>query len=182
MTRKGREALPGRSDSLSAAGQMGEETAGRSGKGHDFDGATGDIIGMCIEVHETPGPGFREITYQRALRLEIEARALDFSREQNIPIYHKGRKIDTRCAEIKRLINTVRDQTPEEARPQESAARPAERAFASFATPSRRSWSEPVPHGQEPRGGSDTLVMEPFASFYPFRALRVTHAPNIRAE
>jgi hypothetical protein len=74
MTRKGREALPGRSDSLSAAGQVGEETAGRSGKGYDFDDATGDIIGVCIELHETPCPGFREITHQLPLRLELETR------------------------------------------------------------------------------------------------------------
>jgi len=159
MTRKGWEGLLGTSDSLSAAGQMGEEKAGRSRKGYDLDDATGEIIGACIEVHETLGPGFREITYQRALRLELEARGLDFSREESIPIYYKGRKIDTRrvefiveeClveikaksefdpedyvqalsylkasgygvgllvnfgtrrAEIKRLVNTVRDQVP----------------------------------------------------------------------
>jgi hypothetical protein len=102
---------------------------------------------------------------------------LDFSREQNIPIHYKGRKIDTRCGEIARLINTVRDQTPEEARPQECATRPAERGFASFATPSRRSWSESVPHGEEPRGRRDTRVMEPFASFSPIRGFAFHTSP-----
>ncbi len=72
------------------------EKAGRSHKGYDFDDATSKIIGACIEVHKTLGSGFREITYQRALRLELEAKGLDFSREENIPIYYKGRKIDTR--------------------------------------------------------------------------------------
>jgi len=72
------------------------EKAGLSRKGYDFDDGTGDIIGACIEVHKTLGSGFREITYQRALRLELEARGLDFSREENVPIYYKGRKIDTR--------------------------------------------------------------------------------------
>jgi hypothetical protein len=73
MMRKGREALPGTSDSLSDAGQVCEETAGRTGKGYEFDDVTGNIIGVCIELHETPGPGFREIRYQPPLRLVLEA-------------------------------------------------------------------------------------------------------------
>jgi len=87
MTRKEPEEATGRRD---------EAMAGQSYKGYDFDDATGAIIGACIEVHKTLGPGFREITYQRALRLELEASGLDFSREENIPIYYKGKKIDTR--------------------------------------------------------------------------------------
>lgn len=70
--------------------------SGRSHKGYDFDDATGDIIGACIEVHKTLGPGFREITYQRALALELEAKGLDYGREEKIPIYYKDRHIDTR--------------------------------------------------------------------------------------
>lgn len=37
-----------------------------------------------------------EKTYQRALELELSARGLEYNREVNIPIYFKGRKIDTR--------------------------------------------------------------------------------------
>jgi GxxExxY protein len=47
-------------------------------------------------VHETLGPGFREITYQRALALELAACGLDFLREEDIPVYYKDSKIDTR--------------------------------------------------------------------------------------
>jgi GxxExxY protein len=71
-------------------------TSGRSNKGYDFDDATGAIIGACIDVHKSLGPGFREITYQRALALESEAAGLEYSREEKIPIYHKGTHIDTR--------------------------------------------------------------------------------------
>ena len=57
-------------------------TSGRSHKGYDFDDATGAIIGACIDVHKSLGPGFREITYQRALALELEAAGLEYSGEQ----------------------------------------------------------------------------------------------------
>jgi GxxExxY protein len=70
--------------------------AGRSTKGYDFDDITGEIIGACIEVHRNLGPGFQEVTYQRALALELQARSLDFVREEKIPVYYKGKQIDTR--------------------------------------------------------------------------------------
>jgi len=76
--------------------QSDKGAAGYSRRGYDFDDATGGIIGACIEVHRTLGPGFREITYQRALALELEASGLDFVREEDIPIYYKDREIDTR--------------------------------------------------------------------------------------
>ena len=37
-----------------------------------------------------------EVTYQRALAMELEARRLEFSREVKIPVYYKGKQIDTR--------------------------------------------------------------------------------------
>lgn len=70
--------------------------AGESTKGYDFRDVTGKIIGAAIEVHRTLGPGFMEVTYQRALAVELEVAGLDFVREENIPIYYKGRHIDTR--------------------------------------------------------------------------------------
>ncbi len=70
--------------------------AGRSTKGYDFDDITSEIIGACIEVHRNLGAGFQEITYQRALALELQARSIDFVREEKIPVYYKGKQIDTR--------------------------------------------------------------------------------------
>jgi GxxExxY protein len=96
MTRKEPEKASGPSDSTGGVERRDEAKAGQSYKGYDFDDATGAVIGACIEVHRTLGPGFREITYQRALRLELQAKGLDFSREESIPIYYKGKKIDTR--------------------------------------------------------------------------------------
>ena len=96
MARKEPGEASERRDSAGGIDRRDEGKAGQSYKGYDFDDATGSVIGACIEVHKTLGPGFREITYQRALRLELQASGLDFSREENIPIYYKGKKIDTR--------------------------------------------------------------------------------------
>jgi len=96
MTRRGAQRPAAKRHPPNVDERTGQGGAGRSHRGYDFDDATGDIIGACIEVHRTLGPGFREITYQRALRMELEARGLDFSREEKIPIHYKGKKIDTR--------------------------------------------------------------------------------------
>ena len=42
------------------------------------------------------GPGFQEVTYQRALALELQVGSLDFVREEKVPVYYKGKQIDTR--------------------------------------------------------------------------------------
>ena len=67
-----------------------------STKGYDFNDETSRIIQACVEVHKNLGPGFQEVTYQRALALELQVLGLDFSREVKIPVYYKGREIDKR--------------------------------------------------------------------------------------
>ena len=57
---------------------------------------TYSAIGAAMEVHNTLGPGFLEVTYQRALAIELKARAIPFCREEWIPIHYKGLKIDKR--------------------------------------------------------------------------------------
>jgi GxxExxY protein len=44
-------------------------------------------------VHNTLGPGFEEVFYQRALAREFAARDLDFEREVEIPVHYKGEKL-----------------------------------------------------------------------------------------
>ena len=56
----------------------------RSYRGYDFS-LTEKILGACIEVHRTLGPGFQEIIYQRALELELAAAGLEFEREVEVP-------------------------------------------------------------------------------------------------
>jgi GxxExxY protein len=56
---------------------------------------TGRILKCAIEVHKTLGPGFQEVVYQRALAKELEAEGLA-TREEWVPIFYKGEKLDTR--------------------------------------------------------------------------------------
>lgn len=51
------------------------------------------IIAAALEVHRTPGPGFREIVYQRALALELPAHGIECEREVWIPVMYKDRQI-----------------------------------------------------------------------------------------
>jgi GxxExxY protein len=67
------------------------------GEEHLVDsGLTRRIIGCAMEVHRVLGNGFQEVVYQRALALEMTAKALEFSREQEMPVYYKGTEVATR--------------------------------------------------------------------------------------
>ncbi|MCX6344415.1 MAG: GxxExxY protein [Armatimonadetes bacterium] len=67
-----------------------------SEKGYDFGKDTSGIIGAAIETHKELGAGFQEVVYQRALALELEAAGIEFTREVNVPVFYKGKHIDTR--------------------------------------------------------------------------------------
>jgi GxxExxY protein len=60
------------------------------------DPLTHAIIGCAMKVHSALGNGFQEIIYQRALAIEMEKQGLDFSREQEMPIFYDGIDIGTR--------------------------------------------------------------------------------------
>jgi GxxExxY protein len=47
-------------------------------------------------VHRTLGNGFQEVIYQRALEIELEENNIEFSREFEMPIHYKQRRIGTR--------------------------------------------------------------------------------------
>ena len=57
---------------------------------------TGRIIKAAYEVHNNLKNGFQEVVYQRALAMEMSTSGLEFKREEKIPVYYKGKKIDTR--------------------------------------------------------------------------------------
>ena len=73
------------------------------------------IIGFAMKVHNTLGPGFQEVIYQRCLAIELDRAGLAFEREQEHKIYYEGYDVGTRRAdfvvedaiiiEIKALIN-----------------------------------------------------------------------------
>jgi GxxExxY protein len=57
------------------------------------DPRTAAILAAAFEVHNTLGPGFEEVFYQRALHRELAARDLDVAREVEIEICYKGMRL-----------------------------------------------------------------------------------------
>jgi len=55
---------------------------------------TRKIIGCAMAVHSTLGNGFQEVIYQRALAIEMESQKLSFSREHEMDIFIKIKKLE----------------------------------------------------------------------------------------
>lgn len=53
-----------------------------------------DVIGACVEVHRTVGPGLLESAYHVCLAHELSLRGLDFEREKSLAIRYKGVELD----------------------------------------------------------------------------------------
>jgi GxxExxY protein len=49
------------------------------------------IIGICMEVHRTLGPGLLEIIYKDALEIEFKENNIPFEREKEFAINYKGK-------------------------------------------------------------------------------------------
>lgn len=68
-----------------------------------------------MKVHNTMGPGFQEVIYQRCLAIELERASLGFQREQEKTVYYENIEVGTRRAdfivedkvvvELKALVN-----------------------------------------------------------------------------
>lgn len=58
------------------------------------------VIGCAMNVHNTLGPGFQEVIYQRCLAIELEKAGLGFTREQDHIVYYKGIEVGTRRADF----------------------------------------------------------------------------------
>jgi GxxExxY protein len=46
-----------------------------------------------IEVHKTPGFGFLELVYQKAMFLELRKSGLEFKAQPQIPVNYKGNRV-----------------------------------------------------------------------------------------
>lgn len=57
---------------------------------------TKKIIGACMNVHNTLGPGFEEVIYQRALAQELIHSSIGFAREQWLTIKYNNIKVGTK--------------------------------------------------------------------------------------
>jgi GxxExxY protein len=49
------------------------------------------IIGICMEVHRTLGPGLLEIIYKDALEIEFKENNIPYEREKEFLIVYKGK-------------------------------------------------------------------------------------------
>ena len=61
-----------------------------------YSALTGRIIGCAMRVHSALGNGFQEVIYQRALKIEMADEGLDFSREHEMAVHYKGKKVGSR--------------------------------------------------------------------------------------
>jgi len=64
------------------------------------DELTYKIIGCAMKVHNTLGPGFQEVIYQRCLAIELQKVGLSFLREKEQKIYYEGTEVGTRRADF----------------------------------------------------------------------------------
>jgi GxxExxY protein len=58
-------------------------------------GLTDQVLAACIEVHRHLGPGLLESAYSLCLADELNQRGLTFVREHDIPVFYKGRPLDS---------------------------------------------------------------------------------------
>lgn len=58
------------------------------------------IIGCAMKVHNTLGPGFQEVIYQRCLKIEFLKADFSFAREKEQEIFYEGINVGTRRADF----------------------------------------------------------------------------------
>ena len=58
------------------------------------DRLTEQIIGMCIEVHRTLGPGLLESAYEECLCYELQHGGLKYRRQAPLSVEYKSVKLD----------------------------------------------------------------------------------------
>ena len=52
------------------------------------------VIGACIEIHRTIGPGLLESAYEECLCHELHLAGLKFERQKPLPVAYKGIQLD----------------------------------------------------------------------------------------
>jgi len=52
------------------------------------------VIGACIEIHKTLGPGLLESAYEECLCHELRLAGLGFERQRPLPVAYKGVQLD----------------------------------------------------------------------------------------
>ena len=52
------------------------------------------VLGMCIDVHKTLGPGLFESVYEEVISFELSQRQLSYERQKGIPVIYGDIKMD----------------------------------------------------------------------------------------
>ncbi|HNN07007.1 MAG TPA: GxxExxY protein [Leptospiraceae bacterium] len=55
---------------------------------------TDSVIGCCIEIHRTLGPGLLESVYEEVLSFELKEKGISFTRQQIVPVEYRGRVLE----------------------------------------------------------------------------------------
>jgi GxxExxY protein len=72
---------------------------------YEYSELSSTIIGCAMTVHSESSNGFQEVIYQRALEFEMSSQGIDFSREQEMPVYYKNNQIGMRRVDF--LIHRI---------------------------------------------------------------------------
>jgi GxxExxY protein len=64
------------------------------------DELTYAIIGCAMKVHNTMGPGFQEVIYQRCLAIEFTRANLNYKREQSQTVFYDNIEVGKRRADF----------------------------------------------------------------------------------
>lgn len=59
-----------------------------------YEAESGTVIGVCMEVHSTLGPGFLEPVYQESLHHEFRLREIPFQPEHKLRLKYKDFVLD----------------------------------------------------------------------------------------
>lgn len=58
------------------------------------------VIGAAIEVHKALGPGYPEIAYTNALRVELDAAGIAYHADARLPVQYKDKEVATTTADL----------------------------------------------------------------------------------
>lgn len=64
------------------------------------DKLTYAVIGCAMNVHNTMGPGFQEVIYQRCMAIEMQKAGLEYLREKEQVVYYDGQEVGIRRADF----------------------------------------------------------------------------------
>ena len=66
----------------------------RDAKAQSFNKLSERIIGACIEIHRSLGPGLLESAYEECLCHELSVAGISFERQKPLPVRYKNVKLD----------------------------------------------------------------------------------------